>query len=60
MKEKRFWWSPSKPLQSNIKSGHPQERKTISAQEVAPISGLKQKNLSTATYAVSADSAFVV
>ena len=60
MKEKQYWWSPSKPLQSNIKTRHHYEKKTISAQKVVAILGLQQKKLSTATYAVPFDSAFVV
>ena len=43
MKEKRLWWSPSKPLQATNKS-KPTGKKTITAQKVVAISGLQQKN----------------
>ena len=49
MKEKRFWWSPSKPLQATNKST-PTGKKTITAQKVVAISGLQQEKLSTVTY----------
>ena len=60
MKEKRFWWRPSKPLQSNIKSRHPQEKKLFQLKEKLRTQVWSKEKLSTVTYAVSSDSAFVV